>query len=85
MDTSNKILKYLETVEKDVKFIEEQIKANPNNITQYEEPVSLKDYEAYLQANMSPEKFQEYKSTRVTIPVSQSAHWSPVSQRSFHQ
>jgi hypothetical protein len=37
MDTSNKILKYLETVEKDVKFIEEQIKANPNNITQYEE------------------------------------------------
>jgi hypothetical protein len=39
----------------------------------YEEPVSLKDYEAYLQANMSPDKFQEYKSTRVTIPVSQSA------------
>ena len=37
MDTSNKMLKYLETVEKDVKFIEEQIKANPNNITQYEE------------------------------------------------
>lgn len=37
MDTSNKILKYLETVEKDVKFIEEQIKNNPNNITQYEE------------------------------------------------
>ena len=37
MDTSNKILKYLENVEKDVKFIEEQIKANPNNITQYEE------------------------------------------------
>ena len=37
MDTSNKILKYLETVEKDIKFIEEQIKANPNNITQYEE------------------------------------------------
>jgi hypothetical protein len=37
MDTSNKLLKYLETVEKDVKFIEEQIKANPNNITQYEE------------------------------------------------
>lgn len=37
MDISNKILKYLETVEKDVKFIEEQIKANPNNITQYEE------------------------------------------------
>ena len=37
MDASNKILKYLETVEKDVKFIEEQIKANPNNITQYEE------------------------------------------------
>jgi hypothetical protein len=37
MDTSNKILKYLETVEKDVKFIEEQIKANPNNTTQYEE------------------------------------------------
>ena len=37
MDTSNKILKYLETVEKDVKFIEEQIKANPNNITEYEE------------------------------------------------
>ena len=37
MDTSNKILKYLETVEKDVKFIEERIKANPNNITQYEE------------------------------------------------
>jgi hypothetical protein len=37
MDTSNKILKYLETVEKDVKFIGEQIKANPNNITQYEE------------------------------------------------
>jgi hypothetical protein len=27
----------LETVEKDVKFIGEQIKANPNNITQYEE------------------------------------------------
>jgi hypothetical protein len=37
MDTSNKMLKYLETVEKDVKFIEEQIKNNPNNITQYEE------------------------------------------------
>jgi hypothetical protein len=37
MDTSNKMLKYLETVEKDVKFIEEQIKANPNNITEYEE------------------------------------------------
>ena len=37
MDASNKILKYLETVEKDVKFIEEQIKANPNNITEYEE------------------------------------------------
>ena len=27
----------METVEKDIKFIEEQIKANPNNITQYEE------------------------------------------------
>jgi hypothetical protein len=37
MDTSNKILKYLETVEKDVKFIEEQIKNNPNNISEYEE------------------------------------------------
>jgi len=37
MDTSNKILKYLETVEKDVKFIEEQIKNNPNNILEYEE------------------------------------------------
>jgi hypothetical protein len=37
MDTSNKMLKYLETVEKDVRFIEEQIKANPNNITEYEE------------------------------------------------
>jgi hypothetical protein len=37
MDTSNKMLKYLETVEKDVKFIEEQIKANPNNILEYEE------------------------------------------------
>jgi hypothetical protein len=37
MDTSNKMLKYLETVEKDVRFIEEQIKNNPNNITQYEE------------------------------------------------
>jgi hypothetical protein len=37
----------------------------------YPEPVSLKDYEAYLQANMPPDKFQEYKSTRVTIPVSQ--------------
>lgn len=37
MDTSNKMLKYLETVEKDVKFIEEQIKNNPNNISEYEE------------------------------------------------
>jgi hypothetical protein len=37
MDTSNKMLKYLETVEKDVRFIEEQIKNNPNNITEYEE------------------------------------------------
>jgi hypothetical protein len=37
MDTSNKMLKYLETVEKDVKFIEEQIKNNPNNILEYEE------------------------------------------------
>ena len=37
MDTSNKILKYLETVEKDVKFIEEQIKNNPNNKLEYEE------------------------------------------------
>lgn len=37
MDASNKILKYLETVEKDIKFIEEQIKNNPSNITQYEE------------------------------------------------
>lgn len=37
----------------------------------YPDPVSLEDYEAYLQANMPPDKFQEYKSTRVTIPVSQ--------------
>jgi hypothetical protein len=37
MDTSNKMLKYLETVEKDVKFIEEQIKNNPNNMLEYEE------------------------------------------------
>ena len=37
MDTSNKMLKYLETVEKDVKFIEEQIKNNPDNILEYEE------------------------------------------------
>jgi hypothetical protein len=37
MDTSNKMLKYLETVEKDIKFIEEQIKNNPNNILEYEE------------------------------------------------
>jgi hypothetical protein len=37
MDTSNKMLKYLETVEKDVKFIEEQIKNNPNNTSEYEE------------------------------------------------
>jgi hypothetical protein len=37
MDTLNEILKYLETVEKDIKFIEEKIKNDPKNVTQYEE------------------------------------------------
>jgi hypothetical protein len=37
MDILNEILKYLETVEKDIKFIEEKIKNDPKNVTQYEE------------------------------------------------
>lgn len=37
----------------------------------YPEPVSLKDYEAWLQSNVSPEQFKQYQSTRVTIPTSQ--------------
>lgn len=37
----------------------------------YPYPVNLKDYEAWLQTNVSPEQFQKYQSTRVNIPVSQ--------------
>jgi hypothetical protein len=37
----------------------------------YPYPVNLKDYESWLQNNVSPEQFQKYQSTRVNIPVSQ--------------
>ena len=37
----------------------------------YPYPVNLKDYESWLQTNVSPEQFQKYQSTRVNIPVSQ--------------
>jgi hypothetical protein len=37
----------------------------------YPYPVNLKDYEAWLQTNVSPEQFQQYLGTRVNIPVSQ--------------